>query len=274
VTKTEYVLGHSAREFRRLRLQGVLAEPITIRLLQSCGLKAGMRVLDIGTGAGDVAMLAAERVGSSGCVVAIDGNAEAIKYARDRAEAAGLRWLDFRVGSLDETSDLGSFDLVVGRLVLHHQSDEVAFIQKAASFTRSGGLLGFIEPGYNAAAHMSTPAVPLYEECFRLCADALTSVGAKADTGLRLVELFHKAGLDEPELACDVLTGGPNSQMVEWIALTLQSMLPQLESIGATTAARVEIDTLQERLLKAASVAPSQLSLPPFISAWTRVLAQ
>jgi ubiquinone/menaquinone biosynthesis C-methylase UbiE len=274
MTKIEYVHGHGATELRRLELQAALASPITARLLQGCGLDAGMRVLDIGTGAGDVAMLAAERVGSTGRVVAIDRSAEVIKHARDRAEAAGLGQLDFRVASLEESSDLGSFDLVVGRFVLLHQTDQAAFIRKAASFARRGGCLGFIEPGYDVAARMSVPTVPLYEQGYAFCVDAFMSVGARPNIGRHLVELFHKAGLEEPALAHDVPTGGPNSQLVEWLSLTLQSLLPQLEKIGATTAAAVEIDTLEQRLRKAASAAPSQLSAVPLISAWARVAAR
>jgi ubiquinone/menaquinone biosynthesis C-methylase UbiE len=274
MTKVEYVLGHSSSELRRLELQAIMARPITARLLQECGLDAGMRVLDIGTGVGDVAMLAAELVGSNGRVVAIDRNAEAIEHARARAEAAGFGQSDFRVASLEESSDLGNFDLVVGRFVLLHQTDQVAFIRKDASYVRRGGCLGFIEPGYDVAAQVSAPTVPLYEQNFALGIDAFMSVGTRPNIGRHLVELFHKAGLAEPKLAHDVPTGGPNSQLAEWLSLGLRSLLPHLEKIGATTAATLDIDTLEERLRKAASVAPSQLSAVPYISGWTRVAAR
>ncbi len=102
MTKIEYRLGHGEHELRRLELQAVLARPITSRLLQDCGLDAGMRVLDIGSGAGDVAMLAAEIVGPTGRVIGIDRSDEVVQYARKRAEIAGLTQLDFRVASLEE----------------------------------------------------------------------------------------------------------------------------------------------------------------------------
>jgi ubiquinone/menaquinone biosynthesis C-methylase UbiE len=274
MTKIEYRLGHGASELRRLELQAVLARPITSRLLEDCGLGAGMRVLDIGSGAGDVAMLAAELVGPTGRVVGIDRSAEVIQHARSRAEIAGLGHLDFRVASLEESSDFGSFDLVVGRFVLLHQADQAAFLRKAVSFVRRGGCVGFIEPAYDVTMQMSMPAVPLYEQIFAFCVDAFMSVGVRPNIGHHFVELFHKAGLEEPALAHDVPTGGPNSQLVEWLSLSLQSLLPHLERIGATTAAALETDTLHERLRKAASVAPSQLSAVPFISAWARVAAR
>ena len=57
-----YVLGHSNRELRRLMLQADNLRPITTRLLREIGLAQGMRVVDLGCGVGDVAMLAAEMV--------------------------------------------------------------------------------------------------------------------------------------------------------------------------------------------------------------------
>ncbi len=274
MTKIEYRLGHGENELRRLQLQAALARPITSRLLQDCCLDEGMRVLDIGSGAGDVAMLAAEIVGPTGSVVGIDRSAEVIQYARNRAEIAGLGQLDFRVASLEELSDLGSFDLVVGRFVLFHQADQTAFLRKAVSFVRRGGCLGFIEPAYDVTMQMSMPKVPLYEQILAFCVDAFMSVGVRPNIGRHFVELFHKAGLEEPALAHDVPTGGPSSQLVEWLSLTLRSLLPHLEKIGATNAAALEIDTLQDRLRQAASVAPSQLSAVPFISAWAKVAAR
>jgi ubiquinone/menaquinone biosynthesis C-methylase UbiE len=274
MTQIEYRLGHGENELRRLELQAALARPITSRLLRDCGLDAGMHVLDIGSGTGDVAMLAAEIVGPTGAVVGIDRSAEMIQVARDRGERAGLGQLDFSVASLEESSDVGSFDLVVGRFVLFHQADQTAFLRKAVSFLRRGGCVGFIEPAYDVTMQMSMPMVPLYEQILAFCVDAFMSVGVRPNIGRHFVELFHKAGLEEPALAHDVPTGGPNSQLVEWLSLTLTSLLPHLEKLGVTTAAAVEIDTLGERLRKAASVAPSQLSAVPFISAWAKVAAR
>jgi tRNA A58 N-methylase Trm61 len=53
------VLGHSDRELERLRRQAQLIDPITLQFLTEAGIANGMRVLDVGSGAGDVAFLAA-----------------------------------------------------------------------------------------------------------------------------------------------------------------------------------------------------------------------
>jgi ubiquinone/menaquinone biosynthesis C-methylase UbiE len=59
---TEYNFGYSEREIRRLMRQATILRPITERLLRAAGAGTGMRVLDLGCGAGDVSMLAAELV--------------------------------------------------------------------------------------------------------------------------------------------------------------------------------------------------------------------
>jgi ubiquinone/menaquinone biosynthesis C-methylase UbiE len=65
--------------------------PLGPRLVDACGIGAGMRVLDIGTGAGDVALDAARLVGPGGSVVGVDANPQLIALARERAAAAGRR---------------------------------------------------------------------------------------------------------------------------------------------------------------------------------------
>jgi cyclopropane fatty-acyl-phospholipid synthase-like methyltransferase len=67
-----YVLGHSQRVTDRLKAQARLIDPITRRFFGEAGIEEGMRVLDVGSGAGDVALLAAELVGASGAVVGVD----------------------------------------------------------------------------------------------------------------------------------------------------------------------------------------------------------
>jgi ubiquinone/menaquinone biosynthesis C-methylase UbiE len=98
----EYILGHSGREIQRLVHQASILRPITERLLRSAGISQGMRVLDLGCGAGDVALLAAELVGPSGSVVGIDRNQAVIAMARQRARRADYQHVDLRNVSVDD----------------------------------------------------------------------------------------------------------------------------------------------------------------------------
>jgi SAM-dependent methyltransferase len=53
-----YQLGSDAAELERLNRQGRVLAPATRMLLQAAGIGPGMRVLDLGSGTGDVAFLA------------------------------------------------------------------------------------------------------------------------------------------------------------------------------------------------------------------------
>src|SRR5258708_37784578 len=85
----EYLLGHSERELDRLQAQARLIDPVTRRFFHDAGVGPGMRVLDVGSGAGDVAFLVADLVGDSGEVVGADRVAAALGSAPTRG--AGRR---------------------------------------------------------------------------------------------------------------------------------------------------------------------------------------
>ena len=85
-----YTMGRSKEETERLIQQSGLYEDITRRLLADAGLFTGMKVLDLGSGAGDVAFAAAELVGSEGEVLGVDMNSEILETARARGGGSGF----------------------------------------------------------------------------------------------------------------------------------------------------------------------------------------
>jgi tRNA A58 N-methylase Trm61 len=93
-----YVMGRTEHETQRLRRQGQLYGPLTRRLLVAAGVGLGMRILDVGSGAGDVALLLADLVGPTGSVVGIDTNAEILAVARQRVLALGWTNVSFVTG--------------------------------------------------------------------------------------------------------------------------------------------------------------------------------
>jgi ubiquinone/menaquinone biosynthesis C-methylase UbiE len=65
----QYLLGHSAEESLRFAVQARLLAPITKRFFLEAGIAPGMRVLDVGSGMGDVAFLVSDLVGPGGEVI-------------------------------------------------------------------------------------------------------------------------------------------------------------------------------------------------------------
>src|SRR5262249_55967231 len=94
-TGASYVLGGTAREHERLIRQARIFNPFTERLFRNAGISRGQRVLDIGSGVGDVAMLVAELVGPTGEVVGVERDAYTLTKARSRVAEAQLRNVSF-----------------------------------------------------------------------------------------------------------------------------------------------------------------------------------
>jgi cyclopropane fatty-acyl-phospholipid synthase-like methyltransferase len=59
IDQRDYPLGYSENEARRLAAQAALFEDLTEDMLRRADLYAGMQVLDVGCGVGDVSLLAA-----------------------------------------------------------------------------------------------------------------------------------------------------------------------------------------------------------------------
>ena len=110
---TGYQLGSDAAELERLDLQGRVLAPATRKILETVGLGSGMRVLDLGSGAGDVAFVAAELVGSAGEVVGLDQSPESVAKATLRAEVRGLPNVRFVVGDVHDQASDGPYDAIV-----------------------------------------------------------------------------------------------------------------------------------------------------------------
>ena len=270
VIEDNYVLGHSEAEIRRLQTQAAILRPITERLLRSAGLQPGMRVLDLGCGAGDVAMQAAEFVGSSGRVVGIDRNPQVLSIAIQRAHAGGLQHLAFYEEAADTFVDEVGFDLVVGRYVLIHQTDPAAFLRAAARLTKPGGTIAFHELRLRDACR-SVPSVPLWDLIDTLLRLAFSTALPHYDAGDRLIQHFADAGLPEPNLFCEThILGTSNAPHYQWAVDTLRSVLPQLRRIGIVTEEFIEMATLEGRLREAILEAHSQVPIPPQVCVWVR----
>ncbi|MGW5425482.1 methyltransferase domain-containing protein, partial [Streptomyces sp. NPDC003943] len=102
--ESAYLLGHSPTETDRLVLQARLYDPITEQALRTAGLRPGMRVLDVGCGAGDVTFLAARIVGPTGSVTGVDAAPRALDVAD--SETAGRVWARLLAIDPDDPEDL------------------------------------------------------------------------------------------------------------------------------------------------------------------------
>lgn len=247
--KVDYALGHSSRELDRLSFQGAVFAPYTRQLLIEAGLRAPMRVLDVGSGSGDVSFLAADLVGSRGHVLGVDRSPAAVERARTRASRRNLQNVSFEVGDPASMHFDMPFDAVIGRFVLMYQDDPLTSLRKITRYLRDGGVVAFQE--LDSTACRSWPAVPVFEEAARWLAEGLRSSGARPELGLEMHSLFLECGLPEPRMRTDALVSGEaNSPIYKLLAEAVRSLIPTLEKLNIASAAQVRIDSLEDRMCK------------------------
>ena len=120
--KAEEAATYDQAAERFAALSDLYSGDLAARLVDLAGIKAGDRVLDVGTGAGVVARAAAERAGAAGRVMGIDISPKMVAHARERAAAQGLGGrLEYRVMDAENLDlDAAAFDVVVSLFALLH----------------------------------------------------------------------------------------------------------------------------------------------------------
>jgi len=246
--KPAYVLGHSERELQRLRRQALLIEPATRLFLREGGVGAGMRVLDVGSGAGDVAFLVAGFVGETGEVIGTDAAPAAVAAASARARQQGLRHVSFREGDPARMRFDRPFDAVIGRYVLLFQSDATAMVRRLLQHLRPGGLVLFHEPDWQSAR--SIPAVTSSDSCCRWIQQTFARAGTDSNMAGRLYRTLVGAGLSNPAMRMQTFIGG-GAQCAEYlqaVADLVGSMMPSMIQHGVASAAEIDHARLAERM--------------------------
>jgi len=268
-----YFLGHSEAEVERLALQSDFYRDMTEDMLRRAGLAAGMRVIDIGCGGGDVSLIAAHLVGPSGRVLGIDRSAEAVAAARRRADAAGARQVAFAVSELDTFLADAPHDALIGRFVLMYLSDPAATLAALVRNLAENGIVAFQEMEMRTARGF--PDAPLFQRCIEWYAAAIERAGFESGMGGKLFATFARAGLLPPQtVAAGRIEGGPDSIGYELMAANLRTMLPMLVRHKVVTPAEVGLETLADRLRREAQDGGRCLMFPLLVSAWTRLRKQ
>jgi SAM-dependent methyltransferase len=268
-TADTYALGRSNAETRRLILQHQLYGPFTRQFLTAAGITAGMRVLDVGSGAGDVALLLAELAGPQGKVVGADTNAEILEMARARVRAAGWTTVVFHTGDVMRLELEGTVDAVVGRWVLQYTPDPAALLRHARRWLRPGGIVAFQEIDLSSPAR-AYPTGPLHDQLMRWTTPPPGTPGPDPEMGLKLFTTFLEADLPAPQLRRDIpLGGGPNWPGYAYVAETVRSLLPFLQRLGAVRPEDVDIDTLEARLRAEVIDQDGIQLLPAIVGAWS-----
>lgn len=267
-----YTMGRSEEETEHLIQRSQLYEAVTLRFFQEAGLVSGMRVLDVGSGAGDVAIAAAELVGAEGEVVSVDVNAAILDTARARVRELGFENIQFIVGDARTLDVEGEFDAVVGRLVLMYMSDPADALKQLIGHLRPGGIVAFQEVDFTPYLSMYRSDTPLINQVVEWGIAVFQQSGAHIEMGMDLHRTFVDAGLPAPVLHFVAPLGGAEDWGgYDFIAGAFRSLVPLMEEFGIATAEEVDVDTLADRIREEIRVSKRPLLLPPHVTAWARL---
>ena len=246
--KPTYALGRSDQETKRLQSQAKFLEPYTLRMFEDAGIARGMRVLDLGSGAGDVALLAGRLVGPDGFVLGVDTDPVALETARARALASGHHNVSFMTVDIQQLALKEKFDAVVGRFILMYLNEPLDALRALIECLRPGGIVAFQECDWTQGPY-AVPPSPLLDQVWHWISSAFRLSGADMEMGLKLHRLFAEVGLCSPELHGDRFIGtGADWNGYEHIASILKSLLPFLDSHGILRADEVKVDSVVDRL--------------------------
>jgi len=131
-----------------------------------CGVKPGLRVLDVGCGSGKATSILREMVEPEGSVVGIDYSPERIAYATNHyGQKPGI---DFVIRDLTKPIEhLGQFDIIWVRFVLeYYRTESSGIVQNLRSLLKPGGCLCLIDLDYNSLNHyeLSAPMASILQK--------------------------------------------------------------------------------------------------------------
>lgn len=262
-----YLLGASAAETQRLQLQARIIAPHSAELFRLAGIGPGMRVLDVGCGAGDVSMLLADLVGPTGAVIGVDRDPAILDQARARVAEAGLGTVSFVASDIADLVLDEPVDALVGRLILIHVAEPAAAVRALTRLVRAGGIVSFQD--CNMSRIRAVPPIPSVSDAARWVNDVFRAAGLEPDTGEQLTSILRDAGLHVDGAAIATPAGGADSPMPDYFVDSVRVLLPKLVHLGIATEA--EVDAFEDRLVPEMTSAGAVVWSPELVGAWALV---
>jgi len=271
VRHDDYLLGSSDAEHERLIRQAARIAPVTEKFFRDAGIGPSQRVLDIGSGVGDVAMLLARLVGPSGEVVAVERDARSINRARIRVSEAGLNNVQFVKTDIAHFLTDSRFDAAVGRYILQFLPDPVAILRSLAQKVRPGGIIAFQEMSFAPFVALS-PHLPLWSAVIALHHEVAMRLGVNTEMGPALHKAFRDAGLPTPSMRLEMELGR-DPDFTRNISDATISILPQIEKLNLPLEKLGDPETLPQRLQDEVAVSNTVVPWLPLVGAWCRTCA-
>ena len=264
----DYALGYTDAEHDRLIRQAALNAPYTERLFREAGIGPGHRVLDLGSGMGDVSILVAGLVGTSGEVVGIERNAASIERAQARVAAGGLRNVTFLKTDVNKIVADQPFDAVVGRFILMFLPDPVSVLRSVSHLVRPGGVLAFQEPSWIPMLALGD-RLPLWSCALRSIHETILRSGANPEMGRALYSIFQTIGLPAPKMHLEIPLRS-DAGFVRIISDLVCSLQPLAMMHNVSLEELGDLNTIRDRICAEIAAANTVVSVVPLLGAWSR----
>ncbi|MCJ7604566.1 MAG: arsenite methyltransferase, partial [Dehalococcoidales bacterium] len=202
-------------------------------------LKEGETVIDLGSGAGFDAFLAAGRVGATGRVIGVDMTPEMIARARENAEKNDYNNVEFRLGEIENlpVAD-GSVDIIISNCVINLAPDKKRVFSEAFRVLKPGGRIMVSDIVLkNKLPETILDSIAAYVGCIAGASEMSEYFGAIESAGFTELRV-----LDEAPVGFESVLNDP----------TAQSVIQSLEL--AETDAKALVDSV--RSVKVSAVKP------------------
>ncbi len=186
-------------------------------------IRPGETVLDLGSGAGFDAFLAAARVGPTGRVIGVDMTPEMVEKARANAAAGGYANVEFRLGDIESLPvDDASIDLAISNCVLNLVPDKARAFREVVRVLKPGGRVAISD----IVLDRELPeALRGNEEAYCSCVSGAISrqdyLAGLAAAGLREVRVVSEADA-APLLAGDCCGNGMAGSLLAGVVTSIQ----------------------------------------------------
>jgi ubiquinone/menaquinone biosynthesis C-methylase UbiE len=264
----EYSLGYTNAEHDRLIRQAARIAPVTERLFCEAGIGPGQRVLDLGSGVGDVALLLARIVGPSGEVVGIERDASSIARANARVAEAGLRNVSFTQTDASQIVSDRPFDAAVGRFILMFIPDPAAVLRSLTGLVRPGGVLAFQEPSW-APFLTRAATLPLWSGVVSSIHETFLRSGVNPEMGPDLYRIFQEIGMPAPAMLMEIPLGS-DASFTRVVCEVLASLRPLAQQHEVSLDAVGDFGTLPDRVQAEVAASRTFVSWVPLVGAWVR----
>jgi arsenite methyltransferase len=139
-------LGYPAADLDRIPAAAIDSFAGVGYFFDLAAIAPGEVVLDLGSGSGTDAFIAALAASQSGRAIGVDMTDEQLTKARSLAEQAAIENVEFRKGQIEDVAvDPGSVDCVISNGVINLSPDKAAVFAAAAAALRPGGRLAIAD---------------------------------------------------------------------------------------------------------------------------------